>query len=182
MRHDSLFHCFELYDLINYFLHNSVNFDINIFFNNDLLNSNLHHWDLHDLLNLLDSLFDNNLGYNPFDNLRNLHYFLNNTRHHNNLLDYLLNLYNFRHLNHLLNNLLHWYLDLFNAVHMSQYLNYLFLDVFYWLRHFNVVVHYLLNLHNLWLLHNYRVSNLNYNRHLPLNDLNNRFFDKLLYS
>lgn len=119
MRHDSLLNSFELYELVYDFLNNSVDFNVDVLLNDHFFNFGLKDWYLNNFLDFLNSLFNHDLGYNSFNNLRNLYYFLYNTRHHNNFLNYLFNFNNFWYFNHLLNNLLDWNLDLFDTVDMS---------------------------------------------------------------
>ena len=119
MRYNSLLYCFKLNEFIYYFLNDSVNLDIDVLLDDNLLNSSLNNWDLHNFLDLFDSFFYNDLRHNPFYYLNNFNYFFNNTWYHYNFLNYLFDLYNFWHLDHLFNNLLNWNFDLFDAVHMS---------------------------------------------------------------
>ena len=154
MRNNSLLYCFELDQFIDYFLHNSVYFYINVLFNNNFLNSSLHNWNLHNFLNFLDSLLDHNFRNNSFNYLRNFDYLLDNTRYNYNFLNYLFNFYNFWYLNHLLNDLLYWNFDLFNTVNMSQDLNYFLLDVFDWFRYLDVMINNFLDLYSLRFSHN----------------------------
>jgi hypothetical protein len=62
-------------------------------FNDSLLNNRYIHL-LDDFFNFLD--FNNPIN-NPFDNLWNLDYLLNNSRYYNNFFDNFFNLNNFRH-------------------------------------------------------------------------------------
>lgn len=136
---------------------------------------------MHNFFNLFDSLFNHDLGHNSFDNLRNLNYFFNNTWYNNNPFDYLFDFYYFWHLDHLFNDLFNWHFDLFDTIDMSQNFNYFLLDVFDRFRYFDVVIYYFLDLDDLWLPYNDWISDLDYNRDLSLNDLDNSFFNEFLH-
>lgn len=181
MWHDPLFYSFEFYKFIYNFLNDSVHFNVHILFNNNFLNLGLYDWHLHNFLDFFNSLLNHDLGHNSLYNLWNLYNFFDNPRHNNHFLNYLLNFNNFRYLHHLLNDLFNWHFDLFDAVDMSQYFNYLLLDIFYWFRDFDIVVDYFLYFDNLRLFDYERFSNLNNDRNLSLNNLNDWFLYYLLH-
>lgn len=131
---------FVVYDLLfvfwdlNELVYNP--FDYLLYFNVDILGHFdldyliLDHRHLHNLLNFLNLLLNNNLRHNPLDNLRYLNNLLNNPGHNNNLLHNLLNLDNLGHFHHLLNNLLNGDLNFLNPIDIADDLDYFLFDIF----------------------------------------------------
>jgi hypothetical protein len=141
----------NLYKFINDLLHYSLYFNINILWYLNLYYFVLNHGHLHNFLNLFNSFLNNDFRYNSLDNLRNLYYFLYNSRNNNNFLNNLLNLNHLWNLDHFLNYLFYRNFDLFNPVNIFDNLNNLLFNVLNWFGNIDVMVDYSLNLDCLWL-------------------------------
>lgn len=141
------------------------------------MNAILDDWYLYYLLNFFNTFLNHNFRNNTFHNLRYFNNFFNHTWYNYNFLNYLLYFYYFRYFNHLFNDFLHWYFYLFNAIYMSNYLNNLFLNVFDWFWYLNVVIYDLLDLDGLGLADNNRITDLDDDRNLALNGLDDWLFN-----
>lgn len=137
-----------------------LDINVHIFHCLNLDNSFLDDRYLDNPFNLFDLFFNDDFLNDPFYDLRNFNYFFHNSWNDNDPLDNLLYLNNFGDLDHLFNDLLNGDSNLFNSIHMSDYLNNFLLDIFDWLRNFNIMVDNLLNLDYLWLPDYLRLSNI----------------------
>lgn len=177
---DLLLGSLQLDQLIYYSLHELLNLYVDVLFDDDLLDPFLDDWNLNDLLYFFDAFLDHDLGYDSLHDLNHFNDLLNDSRHNYDPLYDLLNLDHLRHFHHLLNDLFYWYLDFLDPVDMSQDLYYLLLDVFDGLRDFDVVIDYLLDLHDLDLSDYDRFPDLYDDWNLSLYGLDHWFFDDLL--
>ena len=106
-----LYHLYRLnkslywHHFFNDLFHDSVNLVVNIPNHFDLDYLFLNYWHLNYLLHLHNSLHFHDPVHNPLNDLRDLDYLLNDSRHNNDLLDNLFNLYDLGDFNHLFDNL-----------------------------------------------------------------------------
>lgn len=122
----------------------------------------MNDWLFNDSFNLFNSLFDNDLLNDSFNNLRNFNDFFNDSGYDHDFFDDSLNFNNFRYFDHFFNDLLDWNFNLSYPVNVSDnFYDFLF-DILYGFRHLDVVVDDFFDLDDLWLSDYLRISKIDF--------------------
>lgn len=169
---------------LNKFINNSFNdfLDLNVYVFGNLHFHDfvLNHWNLNNSFNFFNFFLNDDLGDNPFHDLRNLNDFLNNSRNDDNFLYDFLDLYNFGNLDHLFDDFLDWNFNFLYPVNVLDHLNNLFLNVFDGLWNINVMVYDSLDFDSFWLLDDDWISEVHFLNNSVFDPLDNWLFNYLL--